>query len=126
MARVFVTRQLAGDALERLAQEHDVEIWEGNGPPSRAEVLERVGEAEGLLSLLSERVDAELLDAGPNLRVVSNYAVGFDNIDLLACAARGIVVGTTGDVLTDATADLAMALLLEAARHLVEARDYAR
>jgi glyoxylate reductase len=126
MARVFVTRKLAGDAVERLRQEHVVEVWDGDSPPSRAELLERVGEAEGLLSLLSERVDAELLDAAPKLGVVSNYAVGFDNIDLVACAAREIVVGTTGDVLTDATADLAMALLLAAARHLVDARDYAR
>jgi glyoxylate reductase len=95
-------------------------------PPARDELHERVAAAEGLLSLLTERVDADLLAAAPKLRVVSNYAVGFDNVDLEACAARGIVVGTTGDVLTDATADLAMALLLAAARHLPDARDDAR
>ena len=126
MARVFVTRRLTGDALDRLRQEHDVEVWEGELPPAPQELYEHVAPAEGLLSLLTERVDAALLDAAPKLRVVSNYAVGFDNVDLAACQARGVVVGTTGDVLTDATADLAMALLLAAARHLVAARDDAR
>jgi glyoxylate reductase len=126
VARVFVTRRLLGDALDRLRQEHDVEVWEGDMPPGPEELRERVANAEGLLSLLTERIDAELLDAAPKVRVVSNYAVGFDNVDVAACEARGVVVGTTGDVLTDATADLAMALLLAAARHLVDARDDAR
>jgi glyoxylate reductase len=126
MARVVVTRPLAGEALDRLRQEHDVTVRESDVPPRREELLALVGGAEGLLTLLTERVDAELLDAAPKLRVVSNYAVGFDNVDVAACAARGIVVGTTGAVLTDATADLALALLLAAARNLVEARDDAR
>jgi glyoxylate reductase len=126
VARVFVTRALTGDALDRLRQEHDVEVWPNEMPPAPEALRERVANVEGLLSLLTERVDAALLDAAPQLRVVSNYAVGFDNIDLAACQARGIAVGTTGDVLTDATADLAMALLLAAARHLPEARDDAR
>jgi glyoxylate reductase len=121
-----VTRRLAGDSIEQLRQKHDVTVWDGSLPPSRAELRELVGEAEGLLCLLSDRVDDELLGAAPRLRVVSNYAVGFDNIDLAACAARGVVVGTTGGVLIDATADLAMALLLAAARRLPEARDDAR
>jgi len=95
-------------------------------PPSRRELLALVAEAEGLLTLLTERVDDELLNAAPKLRVVSNYAVGFDNVDIDACAARGVAVGTTGAVLTDATADLALALLLAAARNLVEGRDDAR
>jgi glyoxylate reductase len=126
VARVFVTRRLIGDALDRLRQEHHVEVWDGDMPPGPEELRERVASTDGLLSLLTERIDAELLDAAPKLRVVSNYAVGFDNVDLGACEARGVVVGTTGDVLTDATADLAMALLLAAARHLVDARDDAR
>jgi glyoxylate reductase len=126
MAVVFITRRLAGEALDRLRAEHEVDIWEGELPPSRDDLHARVANAEGLLSLLTERVDAALLEAAPALRVVSNYAVGFDNIDLDACAARGVAVGTTGDVLTDATADLAMALLLAAARRLPEARDDAR
>lgn len=126
MARVVVTRPLAGNALERLRQRHDVTVRESDMPPARDELLALVADAEGLLSLLTERVDRELLDAAPNLRVVSNYAVGFDNVDVAACAARGVAVGTTGAVLTDATADLALALLLAAARRLVAARDDAR
>jgi len=126
VAQVFVTRRLPGAALERLRTNADVEVWDGDLPPPREELLARIGACEGLLALLTERVDAELLDAAPRLRVVSNYAVGFDNVDVEACTARDVVVGTTGDVLTDATADLAMALLLAAARQLPQARDDAR
>jgi glyoxylate reductase len=123
VAHVLVTRALAGDALERLRVQHDVEVWEHDMPPSESELRARIAQTEGLLCLLTERIDAELLDAAPKLRVVSNYAVGFDNVDVGACTARGIAVGTTGDVLTDATADLAMALLLAGARHLPQARE---
>jgi glyoxylate reductase len=126
VARVFVTRRLPGAALDRLRSNADLDVWDGDMPPTADELHERVAEAQGLLSLLTERVDGALLDAAPKLRVVSNYAVGFDNIDVEACAARGVAVGTTGDVLTDATADLAMALLLAAARRLPAARDDAR
>ena len=126
MAQVFVTRRLPGAAIARLRTNADVEVWDGDLPPPRGELLARIGACEGLLALLTERVDAELLDAAPRLRVVSNYAVGFDNVDVEACTARDVVVGTTGDVLTDATADLAMALLLAAARQLPQARDDAR
>ena len=89
MAHVFVTRRLPGDALERLAAEHDVEVWPGDMPPPREDLLAGVAEAEGLLSMLVDKVDAELLDAAPKLRAVANYAIGFDNIDLEAAAARG-------------------------------------
>lgn len=126
MARVLVTRRLAGDGLDRLRAEHDVDVWERAMPPTPQELRKRVADAEGLLSLLTERIDGQLLQAAPRLRVVSNYAVGFDNVDLEACAARGVAVGVTGDVLTDATADLALALLLAAARRLPEARDDVR
>jgi glyoxylate reductase len=121
MAHVFVTRQLPGDALERLAAEHDVEVWPEDMPPPRGALLSHVADAEGLLSLLVDQVDAELIDAAPKLRAVANYAIGFDNIDVEAAARRGIQVGNTPDVLTDATADLAWALMLAVARRLVEA-----
>jgi glyoxylate reductase len=121
MARVFVTRKLPGTALERLSAKHEVELWPGELPPPRDELLAGVADAEGLLSLLSDGVDAELIDSAPKLRAVANYAIGFDNIDLEAAAARGIQVGNTPDVLTDATADLAWALMLAAARRIVEA-----
>jgi len=122
MARVFVTRRLPGTALERLAAEHEVEVWPGDMPPPRDDLLAGVAEAEGLLSLLVDKVDTELMEAAPNLRAVANYAIGFDNIDVGAAAARGIQVGNTPDVLTDATADLAWALMLAVARRIVEGR----
>jgi glyoxylate reductase len=126
MARVFVSRQLPGPALDELAAAHEVTVWPERLPPSRADLLAGVADAEGLLSLLTDRVDGELLDAAPHLRAVSNYAVGVDNIDFRATSARGIPVGNTPDVLTDATADLAFTLLLAAARRLPEAIDAAR
>ena len=121
MARCFVTRRLPGTALERLAAAHDVDVWPGELPPSDAELRDHARDAEGLLALLTDRVDAELLDACDRLRAIANYAVGVDNIDLDAARARGIPVGNTPDVLTDATADLAFALLLATARRLAEA-----
>src|SRR6266545_154830 len=122
MARVFVTRRLPGTALERLAAEHEVEVWPGSMPPPAEELRAKVAGAEGLLSLLTDRIDADLLAAASKLRAIANYAIGFDNVDVEAVRARGIPVGVTPDVLTDATADLAWALLLAAARRLAEAR----
>jgi glyoxylate reductase len=124
--RVFVTRRLPGGALERLAAEHDVEVWPEQLPPGREELLARAPELDGLLSLLTDPVDAELIEAAPRLRAISNFAVGVDNVDLEAAAARGIPVGNTPDVLTDTTADLAVALMLGISRHLVEGDAYVR
>lgn len=126
MANCLVTRALPGNALDRLREQHDVEVWPGELPAPRQWLMERIGNVEALLCMLSDRIDAELIAAAPGLRVISNYAVGTDNIDLAAAAARGIGVGRTPDVLTDATADLAMALLLAVARHLPEAQRAAR
>ncbi len=124
--RVFVTRRLTGDALVSLAADHDVDVWPGALPPDPAQLRERAATADGLLCLLTDRIDAALLDACPRLRVVANYAVGTDNVDLDACAARGIAVGRTPDVLTDATADLTWALILAVARRIPEAATAAR
>ena len=87
-ARVFVTRQLPGDALARLEAEHDVEVWPDRLPPPRAELLSRAPQLEGLLSMLTDPVDSELIDAAPSLRAISNYAVGVDNVDVEAATAR--------------------------------------
>jgi glyoxylate reductase len=119
MARVFVTRRLPFEALDRLRAVHDVDEWPGDMPPSPQELRAAVADADGLLSLLTDRVDAAVLDAAPRLRAIANMAVGTDNIDVAAAAARGIPVGNTPDVLTDATADLAFALLLALARRIV-------
>ena len=126
MAKVFVTRALPGEALERLRRAHEVRVWDGALPPEPAVLREAMAEVEGLLCLLSDRVDAALLDSAPRLRAIANYAVGTDNIDLELTAARGIPVGVTPDVLTEATADLAFALLLAAARRLPQAAADAR
>jgi glyoxylate reductase len=125
-ARVFVTRRLPGDALDRLTAEHDVEVWPERLPPPRAELLRRVPELEGLLSLLTDPVDAELIEAAPRLRAISNYAVGVDNVDVEAATARGIPVGNTPDVLTESTADVALALMLGIARRLTEGQEFVR
>jgi glyoxylate reductase len=125
-ARVFVTRQLPGEALDRLVARHDVEIWPEREPPPRSELMARAPDLEGLLSLLTDPVDAELIGAAPNLRAISNYAVGVDNVDVEAAAARGIPVGNTPDVLTESTADLAVALMLGIARRLAEGEAFVR
>ena len=124
--KVFVARRLPDEGLAPLAAV-EVDLWPDELPPPRATLLERVRGVDGLLSLLTDRVDDELLDAaGPALRVVSNFAVGFDNIDVPACTRRGIPVGNTPGVLTETTADLAWALLMAAARRLPEGYDYVR
>ncbi len=120
IAHVFVTRPIAQPALRRLAAEHEVDTWEHDEPPPREELVRRAAAAEGLLCMLSDPIDADLLARCPRLRVISTYAVGFDNIDLAAARDRSIAVGHTPDVLTDATADLAFGLLLAAARFLGE------
>src|SRR5829696_2979155 len=120
MARCFVTRRIPGPALDRLAAAHDVEEWPHRLPPTSEELRARAAEAEGLLTLLTDAVDEPLLGAAPALRAISNYAVGTDNVDLEAATRRGIPVGNTPDVLTDATADLAFALMLALARRLAE------
>ncbi|MHB8516485.1 MAG: 2-hydroxyacid dehydrogenase [Dehalococcoidia bacterium] len=123
---VFVTRALPGDALARLARIAEVDIWPGELPPPYDELRRRCAAACGIITLLTDRIDAELIDAAPRLRVISNVAVGYDNIELAAAAARGIAVGHTPGILTETTADLAFALLLAAARRITEADRFVR
>jgi glyoxylate reductase len=126
LPKVYVTRQVPEAGLGMVLKGTDAEVWEGELPVPREVLLEKVRDVEGLYCLLTETVDAELLDAAPKLRVVSNYAVGYNNIDVEACTARGIPVGNTPGVLTDTTADFAFTLLMAAARRVVEAADYVR
>ncbi len=121
-ARVLVTRRVPPPAVELLRQAGlTVDLVDQDDPPSREELLRRVPGAAGLIAMLSEKIDAQVLEAaGPSLKVVANFAVGFDNIDLAACRQRGVRVTNTPGVLTDATADLAWALILSAARRVVE------
>ncbi|HEX7950603.1 MAG TPA: D-glycerate dehydrogenase [Candidatus Limnocylindrales bacterium] len=125
--RVFVARVIPDSGLAPIREACDADVWPDELPPPRAELLRRVAGIDGLVALLTDRVDAELLDrAGPELRVVSNYAVGFDNVDVAACTARGIPVGNTPGVLTETTADLAWALVMAAARRVAEGDRYVR
>ena len=127
MARVFVARRIPEEGLALLRAAAEVELWDDDLPPPRDDLLAHVRGVDALLSLLTDRVDDELLDAaGPQLRVVANLAVGFDNIDVPACTRRGIPVGNTPGVLTETTADLAFLLMMAAARRLKEGIDYVR
>lgn len=123
--KVFVSRRIPEAGLNRILQTCDAEVWPDQMPPPAEVLRQKVANVEGLLSLLTDRIDAALLAAAPRLKVVSNYAVGYNNIDVPACTARGVRVGNTPDVLTDATADMAFALLISAARRIVESQRYA-
>ncbi|MCU1495188.1 MAG: Glyoxylate reductase [Acidimicrobiaceae bacterium] len=120
---VFVSRPLPAAVLSRLEKSAAVEVWNGDGPPSASELRERTRHVVGLLATSADRVDADLLDASPDLAVVSNNAVGYDNVDVAELTRRRIPLGNTPGVLTEATADLAFALVLATTRRLVEARD---
>ena len=125
--KVFVARVIPAEGLDRVTEATEATVWTDELPPPRDELLRAVEGCDGILTLLTDRVDAELLDrAGPQLRVVSNFAVGFDNVDVAECTRRGIPVGNTPGVLTETTADLAWALLMAAARRVVEGADYVR
>jgi glyoxylate reductase len=125
--KVFVTRLIAEKALAMIRPHAEMDVWPEDRPIPREAFLQRVKGIDGLLCLLTEKIDGELMDAaGPSLKVISQMAVGHDNIDVAAATARRIPVGNTPDVLTDATADLALALLLAAARRLVEGDKFVR
>lgn len=125
--RVFVTRRIPAAGLDRVLVACEADVWPDDMPPPYEVLCQRVRGIDGLLCLLTDRVDANLMEAaGPQLRVISQMAVGYDNIDVAAAQARGIAVGNTPDVLTEATADLTFALLLAAARRLFEAAAYIR
>jgi glyoxylate reductase len=124
--RVYVTRLIPEEALALVREATDCRVWEGELPPPREVLLREVADVEGLLCLLTDRIDDPLLEAAPKLRVVSQMAVGVDNIDVAACTRRGIPVGYTPGVLAETTADLAWALLMATARRLVEAAAYTR
>ena len=122
MANIVITRRIPLVGVERLKSEHNVRMHEGAEPLKRDELLKFIAGADGILSMLGDKVDAEYMDAaGPQLRAIANYAVGYNNIDLSAAKQRGLAIGNTPDVLTDATADIALALILAAGRNFGEA-----
>ena len=129
MPRVFVTRELPGERFAALRTDPDFEldIWPGDFPPPREELLAHARGVDGIVCLITDRIDAEVLDAaGPQLRVVSQMAVGVDNVDVAACTERGIPVGNTPGVLTETTADIAWALILATARRVVESAEFVK
>jgi glyoxylate reductase len=124
--RVFVTRRLPGNALDRLAAFADVDLWPDDLPPAYDELRRRIASCDGVISLLTDRIDRALIEASPQLRVISNVAVGYDNVDVTAATERRIPVGNTPGVLTETTADLAFALMLAVARRIVEGDRFVR
>jgi glyoxylate reductase len=125
--KVFVTRIIPEKGQAMVVEFCDAEVWQDEIPPSREVLLERVRGVDGILCLLTDRIDGEVMDAaGPGLKVISNHAVGVDNIDLPAATMRRIPVGNMPGILTDATADFAFALLMAAARRVVEGERYVR
>ncbi len=127
LPKVFVTRRIPEPGLDILRKVAEIDVWEGELPPPYETLIERGRGAAGMLSLLSDRIDGPLMDAiGSQLKVVANYAVGFDNIDIAAATARHIPVGNTPGVLTETTADFAWALLMAAGRRVAEGDRYTR
>ncbi len=124
--KVFVTRALPDAGLTKIKEQCDAEVWADPLPPPYAVIRQKIATCDGLVSLLTDKIDAALLDAAPRLKVVSNFAVGFNNIDVPAATQRGVAVGNTPGVLTDATADMAFALLIAAARRVVEGHQYSQ
>lgn len=125
--KVFVTRIIPDKGFDLVKEACEVDLWTEELPPPYEVLLERVRGVDGLLCLLTDRIDGQLMDtAGPQLKVISNHAVGFDNIDIPAATARKIPVGNTPGILTDATADFAFSLLVAAARRVVEGDRYVR
>jgi glyoxylate reductase len=117
--QVAVTRRIHQEEIDRLSEIAEVRLWDSDLPPTREELIEHVAGSHAVLSLLTDRIDAELLDTIPDVRVVSNFAVGYDNIDVPAATKRGVAICTTPDVLTETTAEFAMALIFAVARQIV-------
>ena len=124
--KVFVTRKIFQEALEKIGETADMEVWPDELPPPYEILLEKVQNVSGILTMLSDKIDANLMEKSSRLRVISNMAVGYDNINVVEATRRGIYVGNTPGVLTDTTADLVFSLLVTAARRIAEADNYTR
>jgi len=125
--KVFVTRIIRDKGLDLVKGFCEADVWPDELPPSRDVLLQRAHGVDGLLCLLTDKIDSEVMDAvGPQLKVISNHAVGFDNIDVTAATARRIPVGNTPNILTDATADFAFTLMMAAGRRLLESERFVR
>ncbi|MFW9840544.1 MAG: glyoxylate reductase [Candidatus Thorarchaeota archaeon] len=124
--RVFVTRKIPEEGLDLISKMYEVDVWTNEIPPTTDEIASRASDCVGVISLLSDRIDTDLLARLPNLKVIAQYAVGYDNINVKEATQRGIVVTNTPGVLTETTADLTWALIMAASRRLVEADKFVR
>jgi len=124
--KVFVTRIIPDEGLNLILENCDAEVWQEETPPPKEIIIDKIKDCEGILTLLTDKIDAEIMDKAPKLRIISNYAVGYDNIDVKSATQRGIMVTNTPGVLTETTADLAFALILATARRIVEADKFTR
>ncbi len=124
--KVFVTREIPERGLSKIREHFEVDLWTDEAPPPKDVIIERVRDVDALVSLLTDPIDAEVFDAAPKLRIVSQYAVGYDNIDVKEATKRGIYVTNTPGVLTETVADFTFALMLAVARRVVEADKYVR
>ena len=124
--KVFVTRRIPEKGLKMLEERYDVDVNPHDRVLTKEEIIEGVRDADALLCLLTDTIDREVIDAGPNLKIISNYAVGYNNIDYEYAAEKGIPVTNTPGVLTETTADLAWAILMAAARRVVEGDSFMR
>jgi glyoxylate reductase len=124
--RVFVTREIPERGLQIIKDRFDAEIWPEYAPPPKHVIIQKAANVDALASLLSDKIDAEVFDAAPNLKIVAQLAVGYDNIDVKEATKRGIYVTNTPGVLTETTADFAWALLMATARRVTEADNYVR
>ena len=124
--KVFVTREMPERGLRIIMERFDAEVWRDYVPPPKKTIIEKAAKVDALATLLSDKIDAEVFDAAPSLKIVAQMAVGFDNIDVEEATKRGIYVTNTPGVLTETTADFAWALLMAVARRVVEADEYVR
>lgn len=124
--KVYVTRELPERGLKIIKERFDAEVWPEYAPPPKKTIIEKAKDVDALATLLSDKIDAEVFDAAPKLKMVAQLAVGFDNVDLQEATKRGIYVSNTPEVLTDTTADFAWTLLMALARRVVEADKYVR
>jgi len=124
--KVFVTREMPERGLHVIEEKFDAEVWRDYAPPPKKVIIEKAARVDALATLLSDKIDAEVFDAAPNLKIIAQMAVGFDNIDITEAKKRGIYVTNTPGVLTETTADFAWALLMAVARRVVEADQYVR
>ncbi|MDX9872670.1 MAG: D-glycerate dehydrogenase [Clostridia bacterium] len=124
--KIFITRLLPEEGLQLLRQEADVRVWPEELPPPYEILKKEAQDSDGLVSLLTDRIDAALLENCPKLKIISNYAVGYDNIDIAAASKKSIMVTNTPGVLTETTADLAFALMMSCARRITESQAYVK